>query len=130
MAAYLIAAIVFMAALAGAGFKGYQLGGNAKQVEWDAANVAAVLKAEDDRKAQDEKARKSASILQAKLATQAITTRELTSALDKELQNKPLPTACVITDELRNLINRAGTGQSETTRELPSTVKPASDIGK
>lgn len=119
MAAYLIAAFVVLAAIAGSGWKGYQLGGDRVRVEWSEANVAAAEAVASDRKAQETKARKSASVLEAKLATQALTSREIKDALDKAMAAKPIPASCAIDDSVRDLWNRANRGESETAGELP-----------
>lgn len=122
--------VAFVLAVAGAGWKGFELGGNAKQVEWDAANLTAAKSVEADRKAQDDKARKSASVLEKKLATQAITSRELSDALSRQLAKKPLPPECVVDAGLLDIWNRANSGQSFPAGELPATSGGVAATGK
>lgn len=123
--AIIIGAFVFLAALAGAGYKGYELGGNSVQVRWDRANAEASAQVEADRKAQEQKARKSAVVLQAKIATQDITNRQIADALKRELDKKPFAPECIVPDSLRDVANNAlSNGKSATTGSLPSTGKP------
>jgi len=130
MYAYLIAALVVMVMVAGAGYKGYQLGGNAVRVEWDKANTAAAKQVEADRQAQESKARKLASRYEAKIATQNLANREITSALDKALAAKPLPPECVIDPILLDIWNRANRGESDAAGKLLDTSKPTTAAGK
>ena len=128
--ALLIGTVVFILAIAGTGWKAYQLGGDRKQVEWDKANVAAALAVEQDRKSQEQKARKAASRYEAKIATQTLTNREIASALDKALAVKPLPPECVVSDGVRDAINAALAGQGIPAGVLPSTSQPPADAAK
>lgn len=126
---YLAGAILFLAALAGAGFKGFQLGGDRVRVEWNQANQAAQGQIAADKQAQERKARKSAQIQQAKIATQEIINRQLKNDLSRELAKNPLPAACLISDGLRDVINAALDGKSPAAGVLPSAGKPPSEIG-
>lgn len=129
MYGYLAIAVVFLVAIAGAGVKGYQLGGNNVRVDWDRANVEAAKSVEADRKAQEDKARKAASKLQARLETQKLASQQITDALNRELAKNPLPADCVVSDSLRQSINDALSGKGPTAGVLPATGKPAADAG-
>lgn len=130
MYGYLAIALISLVALAGAGYKGYQLGGNNVRVDWDRANVEAAKSVEADRKAQETKAVQSAKSYQKKLETQKLATRELTDALSRELNRKPLPPECVIDGGLRELWNAANRGESIPAGELPATSGGAAVTGK
>lgn len=108
---YLVAALLVLAALAGAGWKGYQFGSAAVQTRWDRANAEAVAAADAERKAQEAKARRAAATYQAKIATAEITNRQIADALQRELARKPLPPECVIPDSVRDIWNAANSGR-------------------
>ena len=131
MVMYMVLALVFVAALAGAGYKGYQFGGNEVRVEWDIANTAAKAAQDLDRKDRESSARQSATRLQAKLATAEIVNRQIKGDLDRELAKKPFAADCVIPVGLQQLVNNAlANGASETRERVPSTGKPAAAPAK
>ena len=131
MVGYLVLALVFVAALAGAGYKGYQFGGNEVRVEWDAANVKAQAAQDADRKERESTARQSATRLQARIATAEIVNRQIKGDLDRELAKQPFAADCVIPDSLRLTINNAlANGASEARERLPGTSKPATTPAK
>lgn len=118
---WLIATIAFMAALAGAGYKGFGLGKATIQADWDRAIIEARDEADKQRKADQAKAKQLASRYEAKIATQALASREIAGQLDAELKRKPLPLECVIPDGVRELVNAALRGESIAGAVVPAT---------
>ena len=121
---YAAAALVFLLAIAGAGWKGYSLGGDAVRVDWDRANVEAAATVEADRKAQTDKARKAASRYQAALATQTATHRGIVSAYEKAMADHPIPADCALPAGVRELINSALAGTGAAGASLPAAGQP------
>ena len=121
MVVYLIAAIALMAALAGAGYKGYGLGAASVQTAWDRAVIEAAAQAQRQRTADQDKARRLSLRYEAKIATQTVTNRQITDALQRELAKEPFAADCVIPDGVRvNVWNAANRGESVAAGELPS----------
>ena len=116
---WLIATIAFMAALAGAGYKGYNFGAASVRADWDRAIIEARDAADSQRKADQDKARKLASRYEAKIATQALASREIKGQLDVALKARPLPASCVMDDGVFNALNAALGGEGATGAKLP-----------
>ena len=92
---YLIGAIIVMAAIGAAGYKGYGMGEVAIKAEWQAATLKA--KEESDAQAEAERtvARKTASDLQKTLSKERLLKNDLTNALQAHIRlSKPLPPGC------------------------------------
>jgi len=117
---YLLAGILFLVAVVGSYIQGRTDGSAATQVKWDAAIIAARDAAEADRKAQQQKAAALSKRYEARIATQATTSREIASQLEIALAQKPLSAACVVSDGVLNLVNAALAGKSLPAGELPS----------
>lgn len=121
--AFIFAAVVAATVLAGTAYKAYQFGADKIRVEWDKANLEAQAKVEADRQSQEGKAKRTAQILQAKIATQELVNRQIKSDLDRELKKNPLPDICVIPDSLRDIANNALSGPKS---DAPGGVPKAS----
>lgn len=135
MAIYMVAAIVFLAALAGTGWKAYGLGADHIRAEFAQAQEDARKAAESQRQADQQAARKAASTLQAALTRQKALSRDLGDSLAKHIAALPAPPpGCPeprLTDGLRDTINRAlagGAGAAGTV--VPSGSKPAADADR
>lgn len=117
MIAYLIAALVVIGLIAGAGYKGYQAGGDRVRAEFAQATIDAQAAAEAARQADQDKARKSAANLQAALAKQKRLNATLGDSLARHIAALPKPAAgCppfAVPDGLRDTINRSLAGAAE-----------------
>ena len=117
MYVYLIAALVVVGLVAGAGWKGYDLGQDDARAEFAAERDRARERSEANRKADQDKARKSAQNLQTALARQKALNRDLGTALEAHIRALPAPPdgcpAPTLTPGLLdawNAGNRAGSG--------------------
>ena len=117
---YLIGAVLFLAAVGGAYWQGRTDGAGATQVKWDQAIIAARDAAEEDRKAQQKKAAALSKRYEARIATQARTSKEIASQLEIAIGKVNMPPACVVSDGVRDIINAALAGKSAPAGELPS----------
>jgi len=116
-----LAAFLMVVAIAGSTYwQGRKDGSASVQVKWDAAAFAAIAATEADRKAQQQKAQALSRRYEARIATQATTSREIKSQLEIALAKTPLPAACVVSDGVRDIINAALAGKSPAAGELPS----------
>ncbi len=114
MGIYLVAIIAGLVALAGAGWKGYDLGIDHERVANLAAAEQARKEAEAYSKGQRVSARQSAANLQTALAKQKVLAHALGDSLAKHIAAMPAPhkgcPAPVLTDSLLNDWNGANAG--------------------
>jgi len=129
MYANILIVAVFLGVTIGAYVQGRTDGSAKVKVEWSNAVIAAKAEAEATRKADQEKARKSAKALENRLATANQTSRELSDALSKAIVDKPLP-VCLIPDSVRDIINAASRGESVTGAKLPDASGKATGTAK
>lgn len=120
MYGYLGAFLMVVAIAAGTYWQGRKDGSASVQVKWDAAIIAQRDAAEADRKAQQQKAQALSRRYEARIATQATTSREIASQLEIALAKKPLPAACTVDAGVQELVNAALAGKSLPAGELPS----------
>lgn len=119
MYGYLVAFILVVAIAASTYWQGRKDGSASVQVKWDRAIIAQRDAAEADRKAQQQKAAALSKRYEARIATQAKTSREIASQLEIALGKANLPAACVVDDGVRELVNAALAGKSAPAGELP-----------
>jgi len=120
MYGYLVAFLMVVAIAASTYWQGRKDGSASVQVKWDAAIIAARDAAEADRKAQQQKAAALSRRYEARIATQATTSREIASQLEIALGKANLPAVCTVSDGLRDILNAALAGKSPAAGELPS----------
>ena len=120
MYGYLVAFLMVVAIAASTYWQGRKDGSASVQVKWDQAIIAQRDAAEADRKAQQQKAQALSRRYEARIATQATTSREIASQLEIALGKANLPAACVVSDGVRDIINAALAGKSAPAGELPS----------
>ncbi len=114
-------ALGFATACGGSYWQGRTDGRNGERTANTEAVAAAQAAVDQDRKAQQEKAKSLSRRLQAQIATQAITNREISDELEKALGKANLPPICNITDDLLRVWNDANAGRkSDAGAELPS----------
>lgn len=128
MAGYLIAIIVFMAAIAGAGYQGFSMGKDSKQVEWNKAIAKAAEEKETEQGRQEDVKTDAAKALQKQLAKQRSVNRDLTIALDAHINaaRSGWTDNCKLTDSLLNDWNSA----ARSSQSNPRTVVPDPVRGK
>jgi hypothetical protein len=114
----------------GAYWQGRTDGGSAVRVEWDAAIIAATAAADEARKKDQAKAQALSKRLQARIATQDQTNREIASQLEIAIGKANTPAACIVTDGVRQSINAALAGESPPAGKLPpaSAEAPAARV--
>ncbi len=129
---YVYIALAFMVALAGAGWKGYDLGIDHERVANLAAAEQARKEAEAYSKGQRASARQSAANLQTALAKQKGLAHALGDSLAKHIAAMPPPPkgcpAPVLTDSLLNDWNGANAGSGAAGGSVPGpsgVVAPA-----
>lgn len=120
MYGYLVAFLMVVAIAASTYWQGRKDGSASVQVKWDADIIAQRDAAEADRKAQQQKAAALSRRYEARIATQATTSREIASQLEIAIGKANLPAACVVSDGVLNLVNAALAGKSPAAGELPS----------
>lgn len=131
MVIYLVAALVFVAALAGAYVQGRTDGGTSVRVEWQAAAAASVKAAADQAESERATARQAAATLQASLGKQRQLNGALQNALDRHIGALPaVPVGCppaALSAELWDDWRRANRGPNEgdAGSGVSGTGKPA-----
>ena len=120
MYGYVIAFLMVVAIAASTYWQGRKDGSASVQVKWDADIIAQRDAAEANRKAQQQKAAALSRRYEARIATQATTSREIASQLEIALGKANLPAACVVGDGVRDILNAALAGKSASAGELPS----------
>jgi len=105
---YALAGLAILATLSGIAYKIRQSGYESCTVEWQAANAAALAKAEADRQRQDELSRAEAARLETALAKQRKVNAELLNVVEAHIKAARLPSECRITPELVRDWNAAG----------------------
>lgn len=128
MYGYLGAFLMVVAIAASTYWQGRKDGSASVQVKWDQSIIAQRDAAEADRKAQQQKAAALSRRYEARIATQATTSREIASQLEIALAKKPLPAACVVDDGVRDLVNAALAGKSAPAGELPGGAGTAAAV--
>jgi len=126
MYGYLVAFIMVLA-IAGVSYWQGRTDGSAQvELKWQKDIATQRDAAEADRKAQQQKAAALSRRYEARIATQATTSREIASQLEIALGKANLPAACVVSDGVRDIINAALAGKSAPAGELPSGAGTAS----
>ncbi len=126
MYGYAIAFVMVVAIAASTYWQGRKDGSASVQVKWDQSIIAQRDAAEADRKAQQQKAQALSRRYEARIATQAATSREIASQLEIALGKANLPAACVVGDGVRDIVNAALAGKDTAPGKLPSgTGTPA-----
>ena len=131
----LIAALVVMAAVGAAGFKGYSLGEEHIRVEWQAATLKAKEEADAKAQAERENARRTAATLQTSLSKEKRLTNDLNSALQAHIRTaKPLPVGCPnpeLDAGLFDIWNRSNAGpEGDAGGKLSGTGGKPAETGK
>jgi len=127
----LVCAVMVAAIAFGAYVGGYKNGRNAVQVEWDKAVFAANELAEQQRKQEQEKARRLSSRYEAALSTQRQTSKAISEQLDAALKSKPFPLECRLDGVQLSTVNASLAGKSNAGAELPASgiTSPAAKDG-
>jgi len=117
--AILIAALVVMAAVGAAGWKGYGLGQDNIRAEWQAATIKAKEESDAERQRLQDAARKQAGNLAQTLTKEKRLTSDLNSALQAHIRAaKPIPAGCpapAMDDGLFDLWQRSNAGPEGVT---------------
>lgn len=135
MYAWLIGALVVVALVAGAGWKGWDLRGDREAAKSAAAVEKARAEADARRQAEEVKARASAATLETALAKQRRLNVSLGHSLQAHIRAIPArPAGCPperLTDELLVDVNRALTGAEGTPGgKLPATSGSPADANR